>query len=74
MKLGFCGAGCCGGKYTVDLYVYLTMCRARSSALNRIGADMSIPVMSNFSGDFASPPAQHCGSQDWLDVHVLIVA
>ena len=47
MKLGFCGAGCCGGKYTVDLSVFF-----KSSGLfgiSRIAADMSIPVMSNFA-------------------------
>jgi hypothetical protein len=48
MKLGFCGAGCCGGKYTVDLAVYFTHGTALFG-ISRIGANMSIPVMSNFA-------------------------
>jgi hypothetical protein len=61
MKLGFCGAGCCGGKYTVDLSVFF-----KSSGLfgiSRIGANMSIPVMSNFTVKvaFTSTPTLNVG-------------
>jgi hypothetical protein len=48
MKLGFCGAGCCGGKYTVDLAVYFKSGTALFG-ISRIAADMSIPIMSNFT-------------------------
>ena len=57
MKLGFCGAGCCGGKYTVDISVFF-----KSSGLfgiSRIAANMSIPIMSNFTVtvSFSAPTA-----------------
>jgi hypothetical protein len=48
MELGFCGAGCCGGKYTVDLSVYFQQ-SGSLFGITRIGANMSIPVMSNFA-------------------------
>jgi hypothetical protein len=57
MKLGFCGAGCCGGKYTVDISIFF-----KSSGLfgiSRIAANMSIPIMSNFTVtvSFSTPTA-----------------
>jgi hypothetical protein len=47
-ELGFCGAGCCGGKYTVDLSVYFQP-SGSLFGITRLGANMSIPVMSNFT-------------------------
>ena len=49
MKLGFCGAGCCGGKYTVTLYAYFNNAPGKLFGLNRIRGVMTIPVMSNLS-------------------------
>jgi len=49
MKLGFCGAGCCGGKYTVTLYAYFNNVSGTLFGLNRIRGVMTIPVMSNLS-------------------------
>jgi hypothetical protein len=49
MKLGFCGAGCCGGKYTVTLYAYFNNVPGTLFGLNRIRGVMTIPVMSNLS-------------------------
>jgi len=49
-ELGFCGAGCCGGKYTVDLSVFFVNTTGTNLfGISRIAADMSIPVMSNFA-------------------------
>ena len=47
MKLGFCGPGCCGGEYTVDIAVYFGS-GGTLFDITRIGAEMSIPLMSNF--------------------------
>ena len=49
MKLGFCGAGCCGGNYTVTLYAYFNNGSGKLFGLNRIRGVMTIPVMSNLS-------------------------
>ena len=49
MKLGFCGAGCCGGKYTVTLYAYFKNTSGTLFGLNRIRGVMTFPVMSNLS-------------------------
>jgi hypothetical protein len=49
MKLGFCGAGCCGGNYTVTLYAYFNNVSGTLFGLNRIRGVMTIPVMSNLS-------------------------
>jgi hypothetical protein len=61
IKLGFCGAGCCGGKYTVDISVFF-----KSSGLfgiSRIAANMSIPIMSNLTVkvSFATPDSLSVG-------------
>jgi hypothetical protein len=62
MKLGFCGAGCCGGKYTVDLAVYFQP-SGSLFGISRIGANMSIPIMSNFTVkvSFATPNSLSVG-------------
>jgi len=62
MKLGFCGAGCCGGKYTVDLSVYFQK-SGSLFGITRIGANMSIPVMSNLTVKvaFTSTPTLNVG-------------
>ena len=62
MKLGFCGPGCCGGQYTVDLSVYFQP-SGSLFGITRIGANMSIPVMSNltFKVAFTSSPTLDVG-------------
>jgi hypothetical protein len=62
MKLGFCGAGCCGGKYTVDLAVYFQP-SGSLFGITRLGANMSIPIMSNFTVNvsFATPNSLSVG-------------
>ena len=62
MKLGFCGAGCCGGQYTVDLSVFFQK-TGSLFGITRIGANMSIPVMSNFTVKvaFTSTPTLDVG-------------
>jgi len=47
-KLGFCGPGCCGGSYTVDLAIYFDN-GGGLFGISRFGADLAIPVMSNFT-------------------------
>jgi len=60
MKLGFCGAGCCGGQYTVAISIYFVE-SGKLFGINRLGATMSIPVMNNlnvtvdFSSGFTTP-------------------
>jgi len=49
-KLGFCGPGCCGGEYSVDIAVYFGS-GGTLFDITRIGAEMSIPLMSNFTLD-----------------------
>jgi hypothetical protein len=48
MKLNFCGAGCCGGQYNVAISIYFVE-SGKLFGINRLGATMSIPVMSNFT-------------------------
>jgi len=48
IELGFCGPGCCGGNYSVDLSVFFDA-GGGLFGISRVGADMSIPVMSNFT-------------------------
>jgi len=47
-KLGFCGPGCCGGNYSVDLSVFFDN-GGGLFGISRVGADMTIPVMSNLT-------------------------
>jgi len=62
IKLGFCGAGCCGGKYTVDLAVYFDN-GGGLFGISRLGANMSIPIMSNLTVKviFATPNSLSVG-------------
>lgn len=62
IKLGFCGAGCCGGQYTVDIAVYFDNGDGLFG-ISRLGAEMSIPVMSNFivNVSFATPTSLSLG-------------
>jgi len=56
IKMGFCGAACCGGQYTVDLSIYFDN-GGGLFGIKRLGANMSIPVMSNLTVNvsFATP-------------------
>jgi hypothetical protein len=56
IKLGFCGPGCCGGTYSVDIAVYFDNAGGLFG-ISRLGANMSIPVMANFTVKvgFATP-------------------
>ena len=60
-KLGFCGPGCCGGNYSVDIAVYFG--GGTLFDISRVGADMTIPVMSNFDVKvkFATPNSLDVG-------------
>ncbi|GAB4306648.1 MAG: hypothetical protein Kow0097_06340 [Candidatus Bipolaricaulota bacterium] len=63
IKLGFCGAGCCGGQYAVDLAVYFDN-GGGLFGISRIGAEVEIPIMSNltFTASFSNPgPALSIG-------------
>jgi hypothetical protein len=52
INLGFCGAGCCGGKYTVDLSVFFgSGSEAGLFDITRLAGKMSIPVMANLTAD-----------------------
>ena len=52
VKLGFCGPGCCGGKYTVDLSVFFgSGAQAGLFDITRFAGKMSIPIMANLSAD-----------------------
>ena len=48
VKFGFCGAGCCGGTYKVDLAIYFDN-GGGLFGISRFGAKLEIPVMSNFT-------------------------
>jgi len=65
MKLGFCGAGCCGGKYTVDLSVYFNN-GGGLFGISRLGANMSIPVMSNFTVNVSFSAPDTALSVGWV--------
>lgn len=49
VKLGFCGPGCCGGEYTVDVAVYFQDITGPLFGITRLGAEISIPIMANFT-------------------------
>jgi len=48
VKFGFCGPGCCGGTYKVDLAIYFDN-GGGLFGISRFGAKLEIPVMSNFT-------------------------
>jgi hypothetical protein len=48
VKMGFCGAGCCGGKYTVDLSIYFGS-NGGIFDITRLVYSVKIPIMSNFT-------------------------
>jgi len=50
VKLGFCGAGCCGGKWQLGLSAYFKPSGALFG-LSRILADFSLPIMANLTVD-----------------------
>jgi len=60
--LGFCGPGCCGGNYSVDLSVFFDN-GGGLFGISRVGADMTIPVMSNLDVKvkFATPNSLDVG-------------
>lgn len=62
MKLGFCGAGCCGGQYSVGISVFFQE-SGSLFGITRIAADMSIPIMSNLTAkvSFSSAPTLSIG-------------
>ncbi len=60
IKMGFCGTGCCGGKYSVDLAIYFGADGGLFD-VTRLVASVAIPVMSNFTLNIdASIPAAEC--------------
>ena len=48
VKLGFCGPGCCGGQYKVDISIFFQP-SGSLFGISRLGAKMSIPVMENLT-------------------------
>ena len=52
VKLGVCGAGCCGGQYTGTFWVYFG--NGKLFGITRIKGSLSIPVMSNFTLNFST--------------------
>ena len=48
IKLGFCGPGCCGGKYTVDLSIYFGT-GGGIFDITRLNYSVKIPIMANFT-------------------------
>ncbi len=48
LKLGFCGPGCCGGKYTVELTAYFQP-MGSLFGLRRIQAEAGVPLLANFT-------------------------
>lgn len=63
MKLGFCGAGCCGGQYNVTLTIYWGGPNTYLFGISLLEGTVSIPIMSNFSFtiDFTSYPTLDVG-------------
>lgn len=48
VKLGFCGTGCCGGKWTLGIGFYFKPAGGLFG-LGRVLADLSFPLMANFA-------------------------
>jgi hypothetical protein len=48
VKAGFCGAGCCGGRWTVDLRIFFGTDGGLFD-LTRFGYTVAIPIMTNFT-------------------------
>ncbi len=48
IKLGFCGPGCCGGTYTVDVALFFQH-EGTLFGITRVKADAKVPVMANLS-------------------------
>ncbi len=48
LKLGFCGPGCCGGLYTVDIALYFQP-SGSLFGFTRFGAKFGAPLLSNFT-------------------------
>jgi hypothetical protein len=49
VALGFCGAGCCGGKWQLNLSAYFKRPSGTLFGLSRILADFSLPIMANLT-------------------------
>lgn len=47
IELGFCGPGCCGGRYTVDVAVFFQDAEPTLFGLSRLETEAKVPVMSN---------------------------
>ena len=56
VKMGFCGAGCCGGKYTVDLSIYFGS-NGGIFDITRLVYSVRIPIMTNFTLTFSGTAA-----------------
>jgi hypothetical protein len=51
-KLSFCGPGCCGGEYTVDVSLYWQNTDTKTLfGLSRVVGSFAVPVMSNLTFD-----------------------
>jgi hypothetical protein len=56
VKMGFCGAACCGGKYTVDLSIYFGS-NGGIFDITRLVYSVKIPIMTNFTLTFSGTAA-----------------
>jgi len=52
IKMGFCGPGCCGGRYTVDLSIYFGA-NGGIFDITRLVYSVRIPIMTNFTLTFS---------------------
>jgi len=65
MKLGFCGPGCCGGKYTVDLSIYFGS-NGGLFDITRLVYSAKIPIMTNFTLNISgTAAAASCASNSF---------
>ncbi len=66
LGLGFCGAGCCGGKYDVTLRIFFGEDGTPTSVfgITKFTGGVKIPIMTNFTLnlDFVMPAVTACAS------------
>jgi hypothetical protein len=56
IQMGFCGPGCCGGRYTVDLSIYFGA-NGGIFDITRLVYSVRIPIMTNFTLTFSGTAA-----------------
>jgi len=69
IELGFCGAGCCGGQYTVGLSVFFgSGANAGLFDITRLAGNMSIPIMANLSANVSFSVYAKCACSPSLSL------